>query len=292
MWSTAYVSAEDVHAVILLIGVIICCGLTAATNLLNIYTDASEDAINLCDRAQMVTTIGFERVRNAAVICYLVPLLLAATFTSFAHFVMCCVGAINSITYSWGPRFKTRPFVSLAAISGVVVLPFVAGGFAARGFSPVNPIVLVFFLSFFSYCNLKNFPDAPGDLRAGVRTVFNSYSPIFIRRFVVLSMLSPYVLLLLLIVTKVLPLQFLSVLPLAIVPFLILRRIEMAKTTNDKELVHVIGFIYEAVSLAIMLMLYYWSTLSVVVLAALLLFAFAIESLGIDSRTYRTKLPQ
>jgi 4-hydroxybenzoate polyprenyltransferase len=110
----------------LLVGVAICFQMTAATNLLNVYTDRVEDSVNLRERAQMVNQLGELRLRWATFLCYAAPLLLAAFLTPLAHLLVCGIGAVNSITYSWGPRFKARPFLSLAALSGVVVLPFIA----------------------------------------------------------------------------------------------------------------------------------------------------------------------
>jgi 4-hydroxybenzoate polyprenyltransferase len=221
MWATAYLSTGSARLGMLLVGVAICFLMTAATNLLNVYTDRVEDSVNLRERAEMVSEVGERRLRWAIFLCYAFPLLVAAIFTPLPHVLVCGIGAVNSITYSWGPRFKARPFLSLASLSGVVVLPFIAGWVMVRSFTEVSPIVIVFAVALFAYANLKNFPDAEGDLKAGVRTVFNSYSPQYVRRFVLASMLAPYVLLVAFIAAGVLPVRFLIALPFAAGPLLI-----------------------------------------------------------------------
>jgi 4-hydroxybenzoate polyprenyltransferase len=158
-----------------------------------------------------------------------------------------------------------------------------------RSITDISPIVLIFAVALFAYANLKNFPDAAGDLKAGVRTVFNSYSPRYVRRFVLLSKLTPYVLLLAFVMVGVLRPKFLLALPLVFGPLLIVRCIDTAHSTNDKEVVHAIGYIYQTLSLLVLLILYHTSVFNCTVLLVLFAFSFVVESLGFDSRKYRSK---
>jgi 4-hydroxybenzoate polyprenyltransferase len=289
MWSTAYLSTGRAEAAVLAAGMAICFLLTAATNLFNIYTDRAEDSVNLPHRLGMVDQIGLPALKVSIVFCYVVPLILAWRYTNVPHLIVCVAGALNSLGYSWGPRLKAHVFLSLAAISGVVILPFVAGWVAARPIGELSPIVAVFGLSFYGYANLKNLPDASGDRAAGVRTLFNSYSPAFTCRFVLAAMASPYVLLAALMAAGLLPLRYVFALPLAALPFWLVRRISGARSLNQKEVVHAFGFFYQISSLMVLLALYNPSGETLLTLLSLLTAAACVEGLGIDSRPYRRK---
>jgi hypothetical protein len=53
--------------------------------------------------------------------------------------------------------------------------------------------------------------------------------------------------------------------------------------------VHAIGYLYQALSLLLLLMLYHPSLFNFIILLFLLAFSFLVERLGIDSRKYRYK---
>ena len=290
MWLIAYLSTGSAQPFICLIGVLICAGLTAATNLFNIYTDRGEDRINLPYRVQLVKQLGLPQLKTAIVFSYVLPLILALVFTNLRHTLLCTIGVLNSIFYSWGIRFKAHLFVSLLSISGVVVLPFFAGWSAVHPIQNISPVVFVFGFFFLAYANLKNLPDVSGDKENGIRTVFTLYKQNIGAWLVCAMMIIPYGVLALLIWSDILPQKYLSI--FVMMPFLWLfwRGIPKAQTPVDREIIHALGYFYQ-VLLFMMLFLIYYPTLGVVIsLVILFVLTSIVEYLGIDSRPYNLRL--
>jgi 4-hydroxybenzoate polyprenyltransferase len=290
MWLVAYLSTGFARPLPAVVGLTICISLTAATNLFNIYADQIEDRINLPYRVQLVEQIGYPRLKVAIALCYVLPLLLAVAFTNLTHTLVCLVGALDSIFYSWGVRFKDYLYLSLMSIACVIVLPFTAGWVMARSLQEVSPIVFLLGLFFFSYANLKNLPDAPGDRQRGVRTIFNMYELSNGRWLVFALMVSPYGLLTLLVGLGLLSPHYLWVFVMLPILLVIIHRIPRASTWDEKESVHALGYLYQTLFCLITLIVYHPTLPTVLSLSVLLAGSMMVEFLGIDSRPYDRKL--
>lgn len=287
MWLVAYLSTGSWRASGLLVGLVVCVLLTAATNLFNVLTDRREDRRNLPRRALLVDRVGPARLRSVTAGCYLVAVAVALAFTNPVHAALCLLGAAVSVSYSWGLRFKVRPVSSLVSISAVVVLPFVAGWSMAAPILEVTPLVLVFGLSFLAYANLKNLPDEAGDRAAGARTLFTAMSTGGSGRLLLLLLCLlwlPFLLLAGLVAAGLVAPRCLLLLVFLPGPLVLLRGIRRAVTEAEKEGVHALAYVYQMGFFTAGLVVYEPTVAAASVVTALALGSLTFEALGVDSR--------
>lgn len=268
----------------IILGVIIFAFGTAATNLINVYTDIEEDAINLPFRMEMVRKLGRRNLEYVLLSIYPLILILSAPFG--LHFVLVVAFAeLDSIAYSLPPlRFKRNPVTALIAFSGAVILPFIAG-LVIAGSSLLNPL-LIFLGSFmFAYGTVKNIPDIMGDFRTGLKTT--ATFSVNLKRTVRLSaflLLVPYIVLFSMVVLNMLSSVYLA--DVVFLPFVAYWTLRNNKASNlaTLEQLHTFGFIYAVSFILFNLILTYPSQLSLGISTLILSFILIVTKAGMDSR--------
>jgi len=257
---------------------------TAATNLINVYTDIREDAINLPMRVEMVRGLG--RRNLAYVIGGLYPLILLLSVPFGLNFILVvALAEFDSIGYSLPPlRFKRHPVTALLSFSGAVSLPFLAG-LVLAGASLLNPLLILLGSFMFAYGTVKNIPDVPGDNRAGLKTIATVSASL--KKTVetsALLLLIPYMVLSAMVALNILsPIYLLNMIFL---PFLAYWALKNTRTSNlvKLEQLHTFGFIYAVSFILFNLVLTYPSHISIGVLGFTLSFIFLVSRFGVDSR--------
>jgi len=257
---------------------------TAVTNLINVYTDIREDAVNFPIRMEMVNEL--ERRNLVYVVLALYPFILLLSIPFGLNFVLIvALAEFDSIAYSLPPfRFKRYPTTALISFSGTVILPFLAG-LTVAGSSLLNPLLLLLGSFMFAYGTVKNIPDIPGDLRAGIKTTANVSTSL--RKAVektTLLLLVPYILL-----SSMVALSLLSpvyLVNLIFLPFLAYWALRNTRTSNLAmlEQLHTFGFVYAVSFILLNLMLTYSSQFSIGVPILTLSFILAVTRLRVDSR--------
>lgn len=258
---------------------------TAGTNLINAYTDVDEDEVNLPDRVSTVHRIGRRRVRNAALACFLLPV-VAAALVDPRFGALVAVAALDGYFYSMPPlRLKARPLASLVAFSGAFGFPLMGGYLLASGSTTVPPIIWLMTFWFFTYGTVKNLPDYHGDEEAGLRTpatIFDTQRDAILFAGVVL--LTPFPLIVSLALADVIALKYLAL--LALCPFLVyvLRESLDGSSFEELEIAHTEGFFYAMSFAAAFLLLQRLSVETVALTVAPFAVIVGIHRFGIDSR--------
>ncbi|MCL5962350.1 MAG: prenyltransferase [Chloroflexi bacterium] len=285
----AYLSSGPVHLSSLVIGILVCAIVTAMTNALNIYTDQAEDRINLPKRQEMLEAIG-TRVFLAAVVAGYLLAVFAGAWVGVTFAIAVLVGVVDSVFYSWGPRLKAHPLLSLFAFSGAAVMPFVAGWVISRPLSAISPIIFVLGYSFFVYGNVKNIPDARGDRSAGVRTLFTIFSYYKGVGLVAILLTSPFLMLYVFIIVGWLDTRYAISFVFSPVIVYIVYRALVAQTQEEREATHALGYFYQLIFFLVTLSVYYFSIYSALASVAILAFSASMDYFKIDSRPYDLRL--
>lgn len=288
MFVFAYASTGHVEVLPFAAGVVIFCAMTAASNLVNIWTDREADAINLPHRAVWVARIGDDRLLCAIVACY-AALVILPWVGGLAFAVVVLIGAGISLAYSLGPRLKAHPLFALVAFATGVTVPFIGGWVIVEPVWTVSPVLLVVAWFFFAYGTLKNLPDIEGDRASGTVTFFTMFSR---SRAALLSgalLASPYLLLLGLILAGVLEPRYL--ITFLFVPLLawVVYRTARAATPEAREATHALGYLYQLGFFLTLLLLYYTSPLTILSAAIIAIVGIGADALQIDSRPYRLR---
>ena len=161
------------------VGIVYCALFCVGVELLNRLSDRREDAINQPDRTAQCEFVGYDRIRVVCLGCWillgilgLVLILLRPGWPSAAAVAgSMAIGA----AYSVGPALKTRPVLTLLALSTALSLPVVCGWV----FAPVRgngASVLAGFglltLASLSTAGLKDLTDTAGDAERGYRSLW------------------------------------------------------------------------------------------------------------------------
>ena len=259
---------------------------TAATNVVNAYADRREDAVNQPSRVFWVDQIGPHGTVASIVALYAlafaVSLLLGPMFM-----LVLAVGVFNSAFYSLRPlRFKARPTLSLISFSGAVGLAFLSGVSIVGSINLLNPVFLLVTYFMLTYGTVKNLPDYFGDKKAGTRTtatIFRSITGAV--RFSGILLFTPYLLLGMLVVSSLLAPIYLADLGMMIILAMIVSRMARAKSSQELEKMHTIGFLYAISFILFTLVLTSPTPGSIVVVLAAYLWTLLVSRVSMDSRT-------
>ena len=257
---------------------------TAATNLINAYTDIEEDSVNLPLRAGMIKSFGRENLTKLIIVIYPIILLLSAPF-GLTFLLVIGLAVLDSIGYSLPPlRFKRHPAAALISFSGAVALSFV-GGLVAAGSSILDPLLLLLGSFMFAYGTVKNIPDIQGDVKAGLKTTATLSTSI--RRTVRIStllLLVPYVALLGMIMLNVL--NSIYLVDFVFLPFLIYWARGNNETSDSaaQESLHSFGFVYAVSFILSNMVITHPSQTSLLISILSMSFIAIITKAGIDSR--------
>jgi 4-hydroxybenzoate polyprenyltransferase len=246
---------------------------TAATNVVNAYADRREDAVNQPSRVFWVEQIGTGGAISAIAVLYGLAFAVSVLLGPLFMLVL-AVGAFNSLFYSARPlRFKARPALSLISFSGAVGLAF------------LNPVFLLITYFMLTYGTVKNLPDYFGDKKAGTRTTATIFGSIKNAvRFSGVLLFTPYVLLIGLVSSGLLAPIYLADLGLAMILTMILSKMVKAKSSQELEKTHTIGFFYAISFILFTLVLTAPTLASIVVILAAYLWTLLVSRVSMDSR--------
>lgn len=258
---------------------------TAATNVVNAYADRKEDAVNQPGRVFWVEEIGRHGTIASVIALYLLAF-TAAVFLGPLFILVFAAGIFNSLFYSVRPlRFKARPLASLVSFSGAVGLAFLSGVSVLGSVNLLNPVFLLVTYFMLTYGTVKNLPDYSGDKKAGTRTsatIFRTMNAAV--RFSGALLFTPYILLVAMVTSGFLDPIYLADLGLALILALIVARMFKAKTSQELEKAHTIGFFYAISFILFTIVLASPSLSSIVVILSAYLWTLVVSRVSMDSR--------
>ena len=258
---------------------------TAATNVVNAYADRREDAVNQPSRVLWVDEIGRHGTFVSIVVLYSAAFAVSL-FLGPLFMLVLAVGIFNSIFYSTPPlRFKARPILSLVSFSGAVGLAFLSGVSVIGSISLLNPVFLLVTYFMLTYGTVKNLPDYSGDKKAGTRTSATVFSTLnHAVRFSSFLLFTPYALLIALVTAGFLSPIFLSDLGMAIILAMIVSRMLKAKSSQELEKAHTIGFFYAISFILFTIVLASPTLASIIILLSAYLWTITVSRVSMDSR--------
>jgi len=258
---------------------------TAATNVVNAFADRREDVVNQPSRVFWVEQVGPHGTIISIIALYALAF-TASLFLGPLFMLVLAVGVFNSIFYSARPlRFKARPFLSLISFSGAAGLAFLSGLSILGSINLLNPVFLLITYFMLTYGTVKNLPDYFGDKKAGTRTtatIFRSISSA--ARFSGILLFTPYLLLALFIATGLLAPIYLADFGMALIFTMIFARMLKAKSSQEFEGTHTIGFFYAISFILFTLVLSSPTLASIIVVLCAYLWTFLVSRVSMDSR--------
>ena len=258
---------------------------TAATNVVNAYADRKEDAVNQPRRVFWVQEIGYHGTLWSVIILYSLSFLISL-FLGPLFMIVLAAGVFNSIFYSARPlRFKARPTLSLISFSGAVGLAFLSGVSIVGPINLLNPVFLLVTYFMLTYGTVKNLPDYSGDKKAGTRTSATIFSTMKgAVRFSGILLFTPYILLTSLVTLGFLSPIYLADLGLALILALIVAKMLKAKSSQELEKAHTIGFFYAISFILFTIVLASPTLVSIIVMLAAYLWTLLVSRVSMDSR--------
>ncbi len=154
--------------------------------IVNMWSDREADQINFPAGAAAIDRhLGYHRLPAVMVGCY--ALLLLASYLMWTRYspdlsVVYTTGWLIATAYSVGPRLKRNLVASRLCIAMGPTLAFAGGVALHRPLSTIPAPVVVLFVAQGIHILLKDLPDADGDRRMGVRTLFTGVAPEKLRR--------------------------------------------------------------------------------------------------------------
>lgn len=231
--------------IIALVGTMVFEGINCIHNEL---VDQEEDRANQPNRASLVSSVGESALWNIVLggytLCFL-GLIPIAIFVSPVVATIMLLGGLAAPIYNWGPRLKRRPGFAQMAIGWAAFCAYLYG-WAWNGLpvktvpSPIWVLTYFFFITSF----IKDLPDVRGDEQVNAPGVFSiRVSSIRIATLLFIY-LSPYVLIISLIIAGVLPPRFLALCLLVILGIALLRLGKRADTLDTMIVVYELAFSY------------------------------------------------
>lgn len=186
-----------------------------STSYVNHYTDQAEDRINLPERVKLCEMVGYRNIRNVGLAFSALSVLWALAFVYVGNptvVLIYLLGTFVRMNFSWGLRFK-RHFALMAIPYALAPLLQFAGVWAIN--QPLRTLPPVVFILAYERVALssiiKTLPDALGDRRAGVRTLFTG-RPRIASMIIFIIWFSTYVLVALLVLPGILEPKYLIML--------------------------------------------------------------------------------
>lgn len=260
----AYLASGNFRWSALLAIIIACLIQMPVTSYTNYYSDQVEDRINAPDRVRLCEMVGYENIKNVAVVLWILAALWGLVFFYVANITTVLIyylGTFIRLNYSVGLRFK-RHLVLMAIPYTLSPLLLFAGPWSINQPLRTLPPVVLFLIcdSAVMCCTIKNISDALGDRRAGRKLVFTEFPtlsgiPPVIASLTPFIWFSSYILLLLLLAIKVLEAKYLILLltlPMALYGVKWMQRVQ---STADKEKLFQYAFffciLFDAIALCI-----------------------------------------
>ncbi len=270
------------------LGLAVAALVTAATNVINAYADRQEDSVNQPRRVFWVEQIGRHGTIVSIAILYCLAF-IASLFLGPLFMLVLAVGVFNSVFYSVRPfRFKARPSLSLVSFSGAVGLAFLSGVSIVGSISLLNPLFLLTTYFMLTYGTVKNLPDYAGDKKAGTKTtatVFRTMDGAI--RFSGFLLFTPYLLLATLILMGQLAPIYYADFGMALILAIIVAKMLTAKSPQELEKTHTLGFFYAISFILFTLVLTSPTLSSIVVILSAYVWTLLVSRVSMDSRIER-----
>jgi 4-hydroxybenzoate polyprenyltransferase len=269
----------------MLLGTVVFALGTGATNMINAYTDISEDSVNNPFRLDWIRRFGIAHLIRAIIAAYSLTILLSLPLgLAFTSVVFLAIA--DSVFYSLPPiRLKKNPITALLAFSGAVGLPFLAGRAVVGQLRLLDPWFYLFTVFMLTYGTVKNVPDFLGDELAGLKTTATAFRDF--RKAVTVStmlLLAPYLLITLFVVTGLLGSVYLLNLSLLVVPLYWAHENVQSHRREVLEKLHTLGFLYALLFLLLNLILSYPTLTSLAITASVSFAILVVSKLNVDSR--------
>lgn len=235
------------HPALFVYAILGTCFLEAINCMHNELVDQVEDRANQPSRALLLQAIGEARLRKIVISGYiicLVGLVPLAVFVGPLVVVLMLTGAIAAPLYNWGPRLKRRPGLAEVAIGWAVFFGYLWGWTWNQPLQTVSPVVWVVTYFFAITSLMKDLPDASGDELVGAASIFSIPRKRLRLTLLFFIYLSPYVLVMLLVLTGVLPPKFSALAGLVIPGLIVLYLGERVNSLETIIVAYELAFLY------------------------------------------------
>jgi 4-hydroxybenzoate polyprenyltransferase len=284
----SYIAGGQYNISLLLIGCFLVILLNTAAVLINMYCDRRADEINFPQGVQATEQfIGYHQVLVCAVICVIA--LIAASLAVF-HFVswrlsvLYTVGWLIAINYSAGLRLKRSLLLGRLCIACGPSFSLAAGCSFSDQVAAMWPLLLLMAVAQAIHILIKDVPDADGDLRAGVRTMFNGMPRSRLKVALPLLWCIPYVLTTGLMASGFLSGYFSVIWVLYPWSLLVIYASLEAQDQKSKELVREFAQVYSTVFIVLLLVLAWPNQVTALISVFALAYYFLLLSARIDRR--------
>ncbi|HZD12970.1 MAG TPA: UbiA family prenyltransferase, partial [Candidatus Binatus sp.] len=162
---------------------------------------------------------------------------------------------------------------------------FLAGTSVTGQLNLMNPMLWLVTYFMFTYGTVKNLPDYSGDKKAGTKTTATVFGDIHRAvRFTTIILVSPYILLLGLTITGMLPaIYYVELILLPILSFIVYN-MWTSRSSEGLERMHTFGFFYAISFLLFTLVLSSPSLMSLTVVVSTFLWTLLVSRIHMDSR--------
>jgi 4-hydroxybenzoate polyprenyltransferase len=223
------------------------CFLEAINCMHNELVDQLEDSTNQPNRAGLLNAIGEPRLRKIVIAGYIIcltGLIPLAVFVSPLVVVLMLIGAVAAPLYNWGPRLKRRPGLAEVAIGWAVFFGYLWGWSWNQPLTNVSPVVWVVTYFFAITSLMKDLPDVSGDEMVGAASIFSIRRKRLRMTLLFFIYLSPYVLVMLLLLAGILPPKFYGLAGLVIPGLFVLYLGERVNSLETMILAYELAFLY------------------------------------------------
>ena len=223
------------------------CFLEAINCMHNELVDQEEDSANQPNRTLLLKSIGETRLKRmvkAGYIICVVGLIPLAVFVNPLVVVLMLTGGLAAPLYNWGPRLKRRVGVAEVAIGWAVFFGYLWGWRWNQPLSNVSPVVWVVTYFFAITSLMKDLPDVSGDELVGAASVFSIRRKRLRMTLLFFIYLSPYVLVMLMVLAGILPPKFFGLAGLIIPGLVVLYLGEKVHSLETMIVAYELAFLY------------------------------------------------
>lgn len=277
---------------------VVLCVAEAMCNIHNELVDQEEDAINQPHRAQLLVqlldVLGARRMWQIVLTGYAVTTLAVVAIWIYVDPVvaLCLVYlGVHAVLYNFGLRLKRRPGYAELTITIAALATFLLGWAWHRSVfdMPVEGWVLAYFMGVTVFS--KDLPDAAGDEAVNASSLWSIRTPRRLRAALVFIYLSPYALVLGLVLVGQLPPRLLLMgLVLPVGAWFALAA-DSLRSLTAKVAAYQLAFFYGHVFLLLLFVLSVSTTSAVIAAGSLLLVRIATLALRLDPRLVEPDFP-
>jgi 4-hydroxybenzoate polyprenyltransferase len=262
--------------------------LNTSAVLVNMQADRRADEVNFPDGVHAIDKhIGYDRLYIWISVC-LFLLVLASTvmwfFVSRQVATIYTLGWLIALNYSAVLRLKRRLIFSRLAICCGPSFAFAAGWALRYSLTKIPPAVVLLFVGQGLHLLLKDLPDAEGDRRLGLQTMFTGFTRRRLKVLLPLLWLLPYVLASLGALRGWWSMRYHALWLLYPLGWLVIHAALLSPTQRERELSREFAQIYASFFVLSNLVLYAPTRVTIMICILAVVFYFGVLSLRIDRR--------